>query len=198
MTTALPSTPEGLSSLNFTTQEFLEAIRGRRKAIRYHRDQKGDDRCWLDDDLLYAFLDDSPPARQKLPPFKQTMERCTQFYLFRRATEPDPIPHGAILDPLRFDEDLFSITRDAILAEILKIQRGIKKHRDVRNRPQSIYDDRELYALLPEKLPADFRLPARERFLGETASPHAGCPSFWRSHEACGGTCNLRRWGPCT
>lgn len=34
-------------------------------AIRTHRDQRGDDRCWLDDDTLYAVLPEgyTPPAR---------------------------------------------------------------------------------------------------------------------------------------
>lgn len=34
-------------------------------AIRRHRDQRGDDRCWMDDEALYAALPEgySPPAR---------------------------------------------------------------------------------------------------------------------------------------
>lgn len=36
-----------------------------RDAVRLHRDQRGDDRCWLDDETLYAILPEgyTPPTR---------------------------------------------------------------------------------------------------------------------------------------
>lgn len=63
--------------------------------------------------------------------------------------------------------------------------------------PGTADDDRALYAILPEKMPADLRLPPEDHFLGETKSPDAGCPAFWRSHDGCGPECNLHQWGPC-
>jgi hypothetical protein len=38
-----------------------------RDAVREHRDQRGDDRCWLDDEKLYAALPEgyTPPTRSE-------------------------------------------------------------------------------------------------------------------------------------
>jgi hypothetical protein len=54
-----------------------------------------------------------------------------------------------------------------------------------------------LYALLPERLPADTRLPPRPEFLGEKKAPHAGCPSYVRSHAGCSThrSCSFMVWG---
>lgn len=50
----------------FRSLELMVAERNRlREAIRKHRDQRGDDRCWLDDEELYKVLPEgyTPPAR---------------------------------------------------------------------------------------------------------------------------------------
>jgi len=46
-------------------------------AIRLHRDQRGDDRCWLDDRQLYAALPEgyTPPAEDSAV----ELERCQQY-----------------------------------------------------------------------------------------------------------------------
>lgn len=56
-------------------------------AIRRHRDQKGDDRCWIDDALLYSCLPEgytkAPPAGgQQLCP-EEMLENCKKFIASR-------------------------------------------------------------------------------------------------------------------
>ncbi|MCI0463066.1 MAG: hypothetical protein L0Z62_39465 [Gemmataceae bacterium] len=49
-------------------------------AIRKHRDQHADDRCWLDDQELYAALGEHKPADNSLPPRDQFLANCARFY----------------------------------------------------------------------------------------------------------------------
>lgn len=69
--------------------------------------------------------------------------------------------------------------KNPVRPSILQCRNAIRAHRDARG------DDRLPYAVLPEKIPCDFRLPPEAEFLGEAIAPHAGRPSFWRSHSAC-------------
>lgn len=56
-------------------------------AIRKHRDERGDSRCWLDDEELYKSLPEgyTPPARDTCV----ELERCRQYIASRHnpATE---------------------------------------------------------------------------------------------------------------
>jgi hypothetical protein len=55
-----------------------------RSAIREHRDQRGDDRCWLDDVKLYHALDGEVSGAtldgMKLPPRCDFVESCTRYW----------------------------------------------------------------------------------------------------------------------
>jgi hypothetical protein len=59
----------------------IEQLRDERdrllSAIRAHRDARGDDRCWLDDEVLYAALPEgyTPPARDTAV----ELARCEQY-----------------------------------------------------------------------------------------------------------------------
>lgn len=46
-------------------KDLAEEVERLRSAIRRHRDQRGDDRCWLDDEELYKVLPEgyAPPQR---------------------------------------------------------------------------------------------------------------------------------------
>lgn len=56
-------------------------------AIRSHRDQRGDDRCWMDDETLYTVLPEgyTPPVRDS----SVELERCQKYITCRHnpATE---------------------------------------------------------------------------------------------------------------
>ncbi len=166
-----------------------------RRLIRTHRDQIGDDRCWVDDGLVWSALPDSPPEMTTIP--SDAMERCEAFFRLRRADEADVVPYRAMRDPERWDEDVNELDGELLREEVSRIESAIRAHRDV-GRPLTVDDDRALYAVLPERIPADFRLPPKDAFLGEARAPRAGCPSFWRSHANCPTTCHhLHAWGPC-
>ncbi|MDO8430700.1 MAG: hypothetical protein Q7S72_01785 [Candidatus Taylorbacteria bacterium] len=180
-----------------TKEEIKAAILERRKVIRYLRDQKGDNRCWIDDYLVWAMLDDSPPEPEKLPDDEEMTRKCLEFYTHRRTELADPIPSDAITDSKLWDIDLLKMNQYSLLDELFGLQGTIKLHRDVIP-PRTFKDDMWLYNSMPEKLPADFRLPSVEEFLGEKKGPHAGCPAFKRSHATCVGPCNIHAWGPCS
>lgn len=179
--------------LRLAPDELVEAIVERRATIRAHRDAKGDDRCWIDDHAVWAFTEGAPVDAGPLPAFEEGMRRCREFYQHRRAEQPDA---GAAA--LSHDRDLAAMTQAELAKCLTALQLAIRTHAQVKGRPRNLDDDRALYAVLPEKAPADFRLPPEPDFLGETKAPHAGCPSFWRSHQNCEGTTHdLHRWGPC-
>jgi hypothetical protein len=195
----LPSDFKKLRHLAYN--KIFDGIIERRKALREHRDATGDDRCWLDDYTLYTLVEGLPnSAFVNSESLDSRMRECEMFWTQRRAEESDPVPEGAILEREKWDADLEGMTRLQLLRELVKLQEGISRHFFARYKGKGFVgldDDRNLYKLLPEKLPADFRLPPREDFLGEAQAPNAGCPSFWRSHQACPGRCNFHTWGPC-
>jgi hypothetical protein len=175
--------------------EIQEAIAERRAAIRAHRDAKGDDRCWIDDHSIWAFVDASPGDLHVLPSFEEGMTRCRAFYQHRRADAPDAAPAASTAVP---DADINRMTHADLVKCLIALQTAIRTHANVKDRPLTLDDDRALYAILPDKIAADFRLPPEPEFLGEAKAPHAGCPAFWRSHGKCAGAKHdLHTWGPC-
>lgn len=187
---------ESLESMS--NSELLFAIRERRNYLRWHRDQKMDDRCWIDDLGLWAFLLDTLPHEGKIPSFEEGMRACREFYARRRAEAPDPIPQNTLLEKEKWDADLRAMRHAELVEVLFALQQSIRAHRDISSQKRTLEGDRALYALLPEKLPADFRLPPEPEFLGEAKAPKAGCPSFWRSHQNCPAEKHdLHRWGPC-
>ncbi len=172
---------------------LLARILQLRNSIRYHRDQVGDDRCWLDDYLMYRLLSDTYPEPRYSR--KEGMDRCREFYKLRNASRQDPTPREAIRDRKHWDDDLVSMSQEKLIRERWRIEQAIRVHRSVFQKTKK--SDRALYAMLPEKLPADFSLPPENEFLGR-AKPGAGCPNFWRSHAGCIKPCNMHQWGPCS
>ena len=65
-----------LASMDIAT--LVAEVRRLREGIRSHRDQRGDDRCWLDDEKLYALLPEGTPARTELDP-ELMLPNCRRF-----------------------------------------------------------------------------------------------------------------------
>lgn len=164
-----------------------------RTEIRSHRDQRGDDRCWLDDEKVWVLLPESFLRSTTLPEFSTMMAKCRAFYRYR-GTRTTPIQD---VQPAVGDDDLETMGEEELRHALNELQNAIRTHRDVTGRERTYSDDAALYSILPERLAADFSLPPEEEFLGEGRAPVAGCPSFWRSHAACGGEHTLSAWGPC-
>ena len=73
--------------LTSMTRDRLEAEASRLRAgIRQHRDERGDDRCWLDDQRLYALLPETVNAVTKLPPREVFLKSCERFWRTRQTT----------------------------------------------------------------------------------------------------------------
>lgn len=191
----LPYALEKLIELNLTRFQLQEALIERRNVIGYHRDQKGDDRCWLDDHLVHEMLGDTPAL--KVPQtFEGRMAKCEQFYLLRSVPDADKQEFDIWRWWYKHNWDLYFKSRRTLFYELFRLQAAIVKHRDTK-RPRTVSDDRELYAAIPGKMVADFRLPPEHEFLGMAKAPNAGCPAFWNSHRDCREKCNFHQWGPC-
>ena len=65
-------------------QELRKEIIRLRTGIRKHRDEKGDDRCWLDDVELYKLLPDNVSAIATLPPKNKFLRSCEKFWETRQ------------------------------------------------------------------------------------------------------------------
>lgn len=74
-----------------TNDQLLAEAKKLRAAIRYHRDQKGDDRCWVDDVRLYEALPEGPVNYDPtLPPEDVFLENCKRFCRSRQTPVGQP------------------------------------------------------------------------------------------------------------
>jgi hypothetical protein len=178
------------TELSSQAKEFHESRLERlRSAIRFHRDQAGDDRCWLDDYILYRELPDSAPEPASLPNAKEMFERCSRYFNQRGCSADTSVYRQACVAST---PPVCAETTD----EIMRIESAIRAHRE-KGELLTWKDDLDLYMTLPEKKGANFSLTPKDEFLygwGESG----GCPHFWRSHlRCCVERHDLHSWGPC-
>lgn len=64
--------------------EFEQRVAELEAAIKKHKAQKQDDRCWLDDLELYAVLGESVPEDLSLPPKECFLHSCEKYWNFRQ------------------------------------------------------------------------------------------------------------------
>ncbi|MBN8550766.1 MAG: hypothetical protein J0M12_15740 [Deltaproteobacteria bacterium] len=55
-----------------------------RNAVRLHRDEKGHDRCWVDDARLYGALPEKIGAVSQLPRWPEFQTNCRRFWESRQ------------------------------------------------------------------------------------------------------------------
>lgn len=68
-----------------SVEELQQEVMKLRTAIRTHRDQKGDENCWLDDGFyLYEALPEKVGADPQLPPKQLMMQNCVKYYECRK------------------------------------------------------------------------------------------------------------------
>lgn len=81
-------------------------IRRLEDAIRKHRDQRGDDRCWMDDEELYKVLPEgyTPPKRDS----SVELEHCKRFIQCRHN------PATEYVSPQRYIEQLEARIRELV------------------------------------------------------------------------------------
>ncbi len=77
-----------LEITNLSRNELLNRIKELETAIRLHRDERGHDRCWLDDSRLYDILADTPSiACITLPPRDQFLANCSRYWKCRQTAQ---------------------------------------------------------------------------------------------------------------
>ena len=62
------------------------------------------------------------------------------------------------------DEDLASLTKDELIAEVVRLRSGIREHRDSSGH-DLCWHHPQLWGLLPEPIPEDIWVPAWPQFL---------------------------------
>jgi hypothetical protein len=62
------------------------------------------------------------------------------------------------------DEDLTGMTRDRLVAEVLRLRNGIRQHRDSSGH-DLCWHHPQLWGLLPEQIPRDLAVPAWPQFM---------------------------------
>lgn len=74
-----------------------------RAAVRAHRDERGDNRCWLDDETLYRVLPEgfTPPARDSAV----ELERCKAFIASRHHPVTDYVSPQGRIEELEAERD---------------------------------------------------------------------------------------------
>lgn len=106
-------------------------------AIRRHRDQRGDDRCWMDDEVLYVALPEGfvPPERDSLV----ELARCQEYIACRHN------PATRYVSPQRRIEELereYADLRGKLMtaAERIAAQSELLSKRAARATPEDIVD----------------------------------------------------------
>jgi hypothetical protein len=101
-------------------RKSLDAVTAERDAllaaVRRHRDYRGDDRCWADDEELYRALPEgyTPPARD----VAVELENCRRYLECRRN------PATEYVSPQREIERL-AAENDALRAEVARLSRVV-------------------------------------------------------------------------
>lgn len=67
-----------------TVQNALREVQALRDAIRIHRDERGHDRCWFDDQKLYQSLPEALPGDLDLPPKEEFIQNCHRYWEHRQ------------------------------------------------------------------------------------------------------------------
>jgi hypothetical protein len=91
-------------------------------AIRKHRDQEKDDRCWLDDIELYCSLKEGPRPHEvdlSLPPECEFLESCRRYWRQRqRPTDMDLEPGEMTIAQLQAEVERLKVGRKEAWGEV--------------------------------------------------------------------------------
>ena len=162
----------------------IQRIVGLREAIRYHRAQVGDYRCWVDDERLYkaAGGDVSLPV---VPNPHEFMRRCEAFWDHRQRADErgkgDPSlnsEHRILSIPKYSNEDLAGESSLELSHKLDELLAAIRAHQQRGYAERSVSDDEALYVLLPEQVLWNSALPKREIFLSNCSRFCGHCQEY--------------------
>lgn len=93
--------PERYERLRVTGKEMYLLVKKYEEGIRAHRDARGDDRCWMDDEELYKLLPEGfePPLRDS----SVELERCKQFITCRHNPSTEYVSPEREIESLKDD-----------------------------------------------------------------------------------------------
>ena len=106
---------------NMSAAQIQDEVQKLRDGIRTHRDQKGDDNCFLDDQMyLYGLLPEKIGAYPELPNKDLMMLNCSRYYECRKI--------GKLYQPLKkFDETRANGQSDPEYVTVIFNTLGIKE-----------------------------------------------------------------------
>ena len=162
--------------------DLKNEVKSLRRLIRTHRDQVGDFRCWVDDEVLYhSVLPELKGIRPEVPKAATFTAYCERYFEHRQ----DPnnlgskdIPLDSKGTPLTLsysatlDTDVETMGTEELQKEIARLLSAVRTHRAPGQLARTYHDDQRMYLELPEKVLATTRLPSRDLFLGR------GCPNY--------------------
>jgi hypothetical protein len=101
---------EGMPHVARALRALLAEVASLRTAVREHHDQRGDDRCHLDDQKLYHAVlgEGADPYAGALPPDEDMLESCRRYIQQRRCPGPAgvaPLPGGMTIVQLSAEVD---------------------------------------------------------------------------------------------
>lgn len=144
---------------NLTRDRAKDEILKARNAIRGHRDEKGDDRCWLDDDLVYQCVPGYKPVTM-LYPKEDFLKQCRVFK--ERRSGLSSYPSGLLAVPLRengmSDTDIDKWTDEQLKSHVFWLWLCILNHHNC-GEDKTSFDDVLLYMVLPDGTEPDLSLP---------------------------------------
>jgi hypothetical protein len=116
--------------------EVLDDLERLEVAVRRHRDERGDSRCWRDDDDLYAALPEGATVKAdtSLPPESEFLESCArhcrQFWHNRQRLEDKDkalMPCEMTITQLETEVARLTAERDAFRRAVERTERGLTK-----------------------------------------------------------------------
>lgn len=145
-------TPSNDFAARASYELYLEAGRELSRleeAIRKHRDFRGDDRCWEDDEELYRTLPEGyePPARDTAV----ELSNCQRFIECRRSPATEYISPQRRIEELQAENDrLKNVIRGALRIESLWLPAVVSKEHEHEVIALHMMRDNFLAALSPE------------------------------------------------
>lgn len=175
-------------SHELSSHELKSEIVKIRRALREHRDQVGDYRCWVDDEVLHhATLPELRQAVPRLPDFEEFAANCHAYHTLRQNPadqDQTSIPLDSSVGPLplqyseELDADLQGMSREALMSELASLLQGIRAHQRMPCNERTYYEDIALSQLLPEKTLPQTKLPPYAAFV------ETNCPAYNRHCQA--------------
>jgi hypothetical protein len=89
----------------------VERVETLEAAIQRHRDLRGDDRCWMDDVVLYAVLDPSANPDFVLPPKCEFLKSCDRYWEQRQTDAEKDVSRRSDMTIAQLEAENDSLTR---------------------------------------------------------------------------------------